>query len=368
MIANVSFLRSAKNLLALSCGGDSIALFYHLIYQDIDFEIAIVNYNIRQSAALEIQYAKELALKFDKKIHILDCKDFKDGFTPNFELKARQIRYEFFFQLISEFGFQNLLLAHTLNDRLEWLLMQLFKGSGLNNLLGFSKITKDGNLNIIRPFCDVSKEQIKDFLKRNKLHFFEDQSNADQRFLRNKIRLNFANDMIKHYRSGIAQSFYLLENEQKALYSDFRVQKFLLDPIFSSDFFNNWEIFIKQACSLSNAVVLSGFGLFCFKKSDLDLSNVNIIDKLAKRLKYVISSAQRREILKSDYNLKIGKNIIIAKGEFLECTLIFVASDLGRKDIFANKKEHKKTRDLLRKLRVPILLRDALEKAFFKLS
>ena len=65
MLKNSSLekLRGKKNLLAFSAGVDSSALFFILLQNKIKFDIAIVNYNIREQSKEETQYAKELASK-----------------------------------------------------------------------------------------------------------------------------------------------------------------------------------------------------------------------------------------------------------------------------------------------------------------
>ena len=72
----ISYLKQSKNLLAFSAGIDSTALFFMLRDFDIEFDIAIVDYGVREQSILEVEYAKELAATYDKKcystkLHIL---------------------------------------------------------------------------------------------------------------------------------------------------------------------------------------------------------------------------------------------------------------------------------------------------------
>ena len=60
-------LRDQKNLLAFSGGVDSTALFFLLLKKNIEFDIAIVNYQTRESSKDELLYAKELSSKYNKK-------------------------------------------------------------------------------------------------------------------------------------------------------------------------------------------------------------------------------------------------------------------------------------------------------------
>ena len=92
-------INTSKNLLAFSAGIDSTALFFILLENNIEFDIAIVNYNLREQSKIEVQYAKDLAKKYNKKCFI---KDVKSENISNFEKEARDIRYKFFNELINE--------------------------------------------------------------------------------------------------------------------------------------------------------------------------------------------------------------------------------------------------------------------------
>ena len=70
MNLNFSAIKESKNLLAFSAGVDSTALFFLLLEQNIPFDIAIVNYNVRVQSKEELAYAKELATKYNKQIFI----------------------------------------------------------------------------------------------------------------------------------------------------------------------------------------------------------------------------------------------------------------------------------------------------------
>ena len=109
-------LHRGKNLLAFSGGVDSSALFFLLLKEKIPFDIAIVNYQVRDASASEIAYAQELAKKHDKQCFLLKVKLSSE----NFEAQARKVRYDFFETLIVEHHYTNLLTGHQLNDRLEW--------------------------------------------------------------------------------------------------------------------------------------------------------------------------------------------------------------------------------------------------------
>ena len=214
----LTLLKESKNLLAFSGGVDSSALFYLLVEQNIDFDIAIVNYGIRKEAIDEVEYAKELAKKYNKKIYISNAPKF----NSNFEANARDFRYKFFKQLIKEYNYQTLLTAHQLNDKLEWLLMRLSSGAGVVELSGMSEISIKDNYTIIRPLLHISKDELIEYLEKNSYKYFIDSSNSNPKYKRNQFR-PIANSLLKFGKDGFNKSFEILEYEASIIKSNFKL-------------------------------------------------------------------------------------------------------------------------------------------------
>ncbi|EDO7866390.1 tRNA lysidine(34) synthetase TilS, partial [Campylobacter coli] len=156
----LSFLKKGRNLLAFSYGSDSSALFHFLVQKKIDFDLVMINYKTRKNSDLEEQKAKELALKFHKKIFIKSAPVIKG----NFEKEARDFRYDFFEKICLEQGYDHLILAHHLNDQFEWFLMQLSRGAGLAEILGMQECEKRSNYTLLRPLLFTSKDEILSYL------------------------------------------------------------------------------------------------------------------------------------------------------------------------------------------------------------
>lgn len=206
-------LRGGKNLLAFSYGSDSTALFYLLAQKNIPFDLALVNYKRRPNSDLEELEARNLARRWGKKIFTHKA-ELEGG---NFESRARQVRYAFFEKICLEEGYENVLLAHQLDDRLEWFLMQLSRGAGLLELMGFEAVQRRENYTIIRPLLHAHKGEILDFLRRREIFYFEDESNANERLERNFMRQHFAREFMRHFASGVRRSFDYLQNDLEGL-------------------------------------------------------------------------------------------------------------------------------------------------------
>lgn len=286
MNLDFSEIKSSKNLLAFSAGVDSTALFFLLLNSNIPFDIAIVDYNIREQSKEEVAHAKNLAKKFNKKIYIKDI--FLENLS-NFEKQARDIRYNFFEEIIKKNSYDFLITAHQLNDKFEWFLMQLSKGAGLIELLGMSEIEDKEFYKIYRPLLNFSKDELISYLENKNIKYFVDESNIDKKYKRNYFRNSFSNSFLKEFKEGVKSSFNFLHNDLNSLNIDFY-------PIKKID---ELEIFKNQ--------------------NDNNL-NLRVIDKSLKKRGILISSLQREEIIKQK-ELTIAHKINIAITE----TSIFIA-------------------------------------------
>ena len=259
------------NLLAFSGGVDSTALFFYLL-DKMEFDIAIVNYKTRPGSDKEVEYAKELAKKYNKKIFIKICKLEKFS-----EAEARKCRYNFFEEIIKEYGYKQLITAHQLNDRFEWFLMQLSKGAGLKELISLREKEEREFYTIYRPFINRTKEELLQFLNENKIKYFVDESNFDQKFKRNFFRENFSNPFLKQFREGVKRSFEYLEED--------------LELLFQKD----WKKRNK---------------LYTFKKSNPKI-DIKKVDLILKELGILPTKSQKDEILKTDFSCVVGGKIAI---------------------------------------------------------
>jgi tRNA(Ile)-lysidine synthase len=264
MNLNFSAIKNQKNLLAFSAGLDSSALFFLLLEQNIPFDIAIVDYNLRQQSKEEVSYAKELANKYSKNIYL---QNITLDSNSNFEKNARDIRYRFFEEIINKHSYENLITAHQLNDKLEWFMMQLSKGAGLVELIGFNIFEYKENYKIYKPLLNITKEELQNYLEKNEFKYFIDKTNFDEKYKRNFFRHNFSDKLLKEFKEGIKKSFDYLQNDLNSL----NIQN---NPIKKIE---DLEIFINQ------------------KDDNL---NIRTIDLSLKRRGLLITNAQRNEILK----------------------------------------------------------------------
>ncbi len=100
------------------------------------------------------------------------------------QMGARKLRYEWFEELINKGKHDFIVTAHHLDDQLETFIINSIRGTGIDGLVGIpDKINE-----IIRPLLMISKEEIIEFSKVNKIKYRKDSSNDKEDYLRNKIR------------------------------------------------------------------------------------------------------------------------------------------------------------------------------------
>ncbi len=272
--SSLTQLQNKKNLLAFSAGGDSTALFFILLENNINFDIAIVDYNLREQSKEEVKYAQSLANKYNLTCHLLSTKTIK----KNMEANARTVRYNFFKKLIEKYDYHNLLTAHHLGDRFEWMLMQFCKGAGCAEIAGMQVFQKRDNYILLRPLLHLDKKELLLYLQTRDIKYFEDESNLDENIKRNEFRHNYSTPLLNKYLSGIKKSFEYLDEDVNILLDGIEIKS------------------------------IEDFAYF--KSSTNKRSDIFAIDKYIKSLGHIISSKER-ELLKESNTIILGRKFIV---------------------------------------------------------
>ena len=98
------------------------------------------------------------------------------------EEAGRTARYAFFAQTAGEEG--RIATAHTLDDSIETVLMNLVRGTGLRGLCGIPRIRG----NIVRPLLDCTRAEVEDYLGALGQPYCTDSTNLTDDYTRNRIR------------------------------------------------------------------------------------------------------------------------------------------------------------------------------------
>lgn len=183
------FQQKDKLLLAVSGGVDSVVLCELCKQAGYDFVIAHCNFQLRGAESnRDEKFVKEVAKKYNAKLVVkrFDTEKYATDNKLTIQVAARELRYEWFQEIIqdSAFNIQHILTAHHANDNIETMLMNFFKGTGINGL----KAILPKQAKIARPLLFAGKEEIISFAKEHKLEFVEDSSNASDKYTRNYFR------------------------------------------------------------------------------------------------------------------------------------------------------------------------------------
>ncbi len=204
-------------LLGVSGGADSVALLDALVQLGYRPYVCHLNHQWRGAESdADAEFVRALAGHYDlpatiESISNLVGAPFRarpgDGGRARkgapTEDAARQARLAFFESVATRTGIRTLALAHTADDQVETFLLRLLRGAGTAGLVGMWTERQIGALRIVRPLLEVRRAEIIEYLKSRRLSWREDASNADRRFLRNRIRHELLPLLERDYNPGI---------------------------------------------------------------------------------------------------------------------------------------------------------------------
>ena len=199
-----------KVLVGVSGGLDSMVLVHVLQAMNVDFSIAHMNYGLRGEESNEDEtFVRNYADKKGIECFIA-AGNMGDLSGESIQMAARAKRYNWFHELMSKYGFTHLMTAHHLNDSLETTLLNLIKGTGIKGLVGISP-QRD---NLLRPLVSISKEELRMYALDNGVKWREDATNAESKYLRNKIRNKVIPELLE-INPSLLETF-ILTNERLA--------------------------------------------------------------------------------------------------------------------------------------------------------
>ena len=170
---------------AVSGGVDSTALLIALVEMDeIELLAAHVNHHLRGAESDDDEaYVRELCARYDIPLRVAEGHlDPEAVRRRGIEAAAREVRHA---RLREIAGTALIATAHQKNDQAETVLMRLMTGGGIAALRGIHPVREDG---VIRPLLEVTRAEIERFLAERNITPRFDRSNADPRFLRNRVR------------------------------------------------------------------------------------------------------------------------------------------------------------------------------------
>lgn len=236
-------------IVGVSAGPDSMALL-HMLMTNTKKEIvcAHINHNVRKQSTEEEEYLKEYCKKNNI---IFEAMKIESYHEKNFENEARKKRYAFYEQLLKKYNSHTLLLAHHGDDLTETILMKIIRGSNLEGYAGIKTYSKQKGYTIVRPLLYLTKEDILKYNKDNSIKYYIDNTNTDDTYTRNRIRLNIL-PLLKKEKKDIHLQFLKYSNILQDYYNyieDITVDKLntiYKDNIINIDIFKKEHPFMKK--------------------------------------------------------------------------------------------------------------------------
>lgn len=206
---NSMFAKGDKVIVAVSGGPDSICLLY--ILDELKKELGItlvgahINHCLRgEESDKDEEYAKKTceSLNIDFYSKKIDVHKISEQKNISCEMAGREVRYEFFNELMIKLKANKIALAHNANDQAETILMRIMRGTGIEGIIGIKPVR---DKIYVRPILNLSRSEIEKYCEVNNISPRIDKTNLESIYARNKVRLelipymeqNFNKDIIK---------------------------------------------------------------------------------------------------------------------------------------------------------------------------
>lgn len=251
------FKKQDKLLVAVSAGVDSQVLLYLLVqlFPENTIVVAHINHKLRPTSTKEANFVKQITKKYDLKYEMMEWQN-----QPNtgVEEAARIFRYNFFRKVAEKYQLTKVLTAHHANDQAETFLMKLIRGGDLNQLtaIAWQRVLSE-EVDLVRPLLNIPKQELINFANTHQIDWYEDESNQDLTYARNRIRhqvlpnlLTENPQVIKHIATFIDQ--LTVQDELVASYTKQKLASIAITNDWS-DIDQNWfEIILKAWLKANN--------------------------------------------------------------------------------------------------------------------
>lgn len=183
------FRQNDRIVIGCSSGPDSMALVDMLLKirdkYNLFLVIAHVNHNVRKESYEEAEFLKDYCFMNKLLFESMVIEEYGDD---NFHNEARNIRYNFFENLVHKYDANYLMTAHHGDDLIETVMMRIVRGSNLNGYAGFRNIVDMDGYKIVRPLINYTKKELEEYDQENEVKYYIDSSNDKDKYTRNRYR------------------------------------------------------------------------------------------------------------------------------------------------------------------------------------
>ena len=175
-------LPTGRVLVAVSGGPDSTALLIALHEAGRDLVAAHYDHALREGSDDVARQVAELCERLN--VRLITERRTEPLPRGSLQAAARALRYAFFDRARVEAGADVVAIAHTADDLVEGAVLHLLRGCGLAGLRGMP--ARRGHY--VRPWLNVWRSDVREFLEERRITAYEDPANADTRFARVRAR------------------------------------------------------------------------------------------------------------------------------------------------------------------------------------
>ncbi|MEE1963577.1 tRNA lysidine(34) synthetase TilS [Allomuricauda taeanensis] len=184
---NLPFLKGKRLLVACSGGVDSVVLAHLTQRSGLDMTLAHFNFGLRATESDgDEDFVRRLAEQLGVEVLVkrFDTEAYAEKNRGSIQMAARDLRYQWFQEVLEKEGFDFLVTAHHADDNVETFLINLSRGTGIEGLLGIPEV----NGKTVRPLLVFSQEEVMAYAQAEHILWREDSSNTSNKYLRNRIR------------------------------------------------------------------------------------------------------------------------------------------------------------------------------------
>lgn len=205
-----------KVIIAFSGGPDSVFLLEILLQLkevfNLKLVLAHVNHLLRgKDSDGDEEFVKSLGKRLELPVFVkrADINEISKERGMGLEEAGREIRYEFFGEVLKEVQGDKVALAHNKDDQIETFMFRLIRGTSLEGLEGINSKREC----YIRPILDIYKSEIMKFLDEKEIEYRIDSSNFESNYTRNSIRLELIPFIEKRYNNSFKEKIFSLMEE-----------------------------------------------------------------------------------------------------------------------------------------------------------
>lgn len=215
-------LRPYSHIMVAYSGGVDSTVLLHLLVQlrelkrpDLTLRAIYIHHGISKNADQWAAHCQMIGQQWQVPVTVSRVQLAQQG---NIEAQARDARYQAILHAMQTN--EILCTAQHLDDQSETFLLALKRGSGPTGLSAMAAQSRLGQVPLIRPLLDISRAEIEQYAAAHQLVWIEDESNQDDHYDRNFLRLNILpllNQRWPHFNQMVARSAELCAEQQALL-------------------------------------------------------------------------------------------------------------------------------------------------------